>query len=95
MISQEKKAEIDLMEYWRVIVKRKWVAIGFAGALLFFTGIFSFLATPLYKSTATLLIEEESSKILSLEETFGFQTQYIQDLIADGFPVVFNFAFVP
>ena len=80
MISQEKKAEIDLMEYWRVIVKRKWVAIGFAGALLFFTGIFSFLATPLYKSTATLLIEEESSKILSLEETFGFQTQYIQDL---------------
>ena len=80
MISQEKKREIDLAEYWRLIVKRKWVVIAFAGALVFFTGLFSFLATPLYRSTVTLLIEEETSKILSLEETFGFQSQYIQDL---------------
>jgi len=38
----EKKKEVDLMDYWRVIVKRKWVAFTFVGALVFFTAIFSF-----------------------------------------------------
>jgi len=80
MISQDKKTEVDLMEYWRMIVKRKWVIIGFAGTLIFFTGLFSFLKTPLYRSTSTLLIEEETSKILSIEETFGVQSEFIQDL---------------
>ena len=72
MNSAEIKKEFDLLEYWRVIVKRKWVIMTFAGALLFFVGVFSFLATPKYESTVTLLIEEESSRILSIDETFGY-----------------------
>ncbi|MCK4759496.1 MAG: hypothetical protein KAT69_05575, partial [Candidatus Aminicenantes bacterium] len=66
------KDEVDLLEYWRIIVKRKWVLIAFTGALVLFTGIFSFLATPKYESTATLLIEGERSKILSIEDEFGY-----------------------
>lgn len=77
---EEKKREVDLMEYWRVIVKRKWVIITFAGSLIFFVGVFSFLATPKYKSTTTLLIEEGTSKILSIDETFGYQPQVFRDL---------------
>jgi len=76
----DKRKEFDLWEYWRVIVKRKWVIVTFSGALFFFTGIFSFLATPKYKSTTTLLIEEETSKILSIEETFGNRPQFFRDL---------------
>jgi capsular exopolysaccharide synthesis family protein len=74
-----KKSEIDLMEYVGVVLKRKWVLAAFAGSLVLFTGIFSFLATPIYKATATLLIEEENSKILSIDETFGFQSRAPQD----------------
>ncbi len=74
------KREVDLMEYWRLIVKRKWVIVTFAGALFFFTGVFSFITTPKYKSTATLLIEEETSKILSLDESFGYQSPVFRDL---------------
>jgi len=80
MEQREKKKEVDLMEYWSVIVKRKWVLIVFAGSLIFFVGIFSFLATPKYKSTATLLIEEESSRILSIDETLGYQSPIVRDL---------------
>jgi len=80
MDNREKKKEVDLMEYWSVIVKRKWVLITFAGSLIFFVGIFSFLATPKYKSTATLLIEEGSSRILSIEEAFGYQSPVFRDL---------------
>ena len=80
MKNVEKKRELNLWEYWSVITKRKWVIITFTSALIFFTGIFSFLATPKYQATTTLLIEEESSKILSIEETFSYQPQIFRDL---------------
>ena len=80
MEKEEKAKEIDLMDYWRVVVRRKWVVITFAGAIIFFTAVFSFLVTPQYKSTATLLIEEESSRILSIDETLGYEPRVVQDL---------------
>jgi capsular exopolysaccharide synthesis family protein len=76
----EKKTEIDLVEYWRIIRKRKWVIICFTGALFFFTALFTFFSTPMYKSTATLMIEEETSRMLSIEDTFGYQTPMTRDL---------------
>lgn len=76
----ETAKEIDIMEYWRIILARKKVLIAFAVALVVLTAIFSFLATPIYKATATLLIEEEGSRIMSIEETFGAQSRIVQDL---------------
>ena len=80
MNNRENKREVDLIEYWKVIVKRKWVIVTFTGALIFFTGVFSFLATPKYKSTATLHIDEEFSKMLSIDEAFGYQSRVVRDL---------------
>jgi len=80
MNNKKEQREIDLMTYWRIIVKRKWVIVSFAGALIFFTGVFSFLAAPKYKSTVTLHIEEGSSRILSIEDTFGYQSPVVRDL---------------
>jgi polysaccharide biosynthesis transport protein len=80
MEKKDRMKDIDLMDYWRVIVRRKWIALTFAGALIVLTGVFSFLATPLYKSTATLLIEEESSRILNVTETFRDEPRVVQDL---------------
>ena len=79
-MNNENKKEVDLLEYWKIILKRKWVMVSFTGALLFFTGIYSFLAKPLYKATTTLLIEDEISKMLNIYETFGYQPQFGQDL---------------
>ena len=80
MTPEDKRKEIDLLDYWRVIVKRKWLALAFAGSVIFFTAVFSFIARPKYKPTTTLLIEEQTSKILSLEETFGYQPLIREDL---------------
>ncbi|MDH5705335.1 MAG: polysaccharide biosynthesis tyrosine autokinase [Candidatus Aminicenantes bacterium] len=76
---KHEKDEVDLIEYWRIILKRKWVLITFTAALVLFTGIFSFLATPKYESTVTLLIEGEPSKILSIEDEFGY-SRSLEDL---------------
>src|SRR4030042_96926 len=80
MIPEEKRKEIDLLDYWRVIIKRKWLALAFAGSVIFFTGVFSFIAKPKYKPTVTLLIEEQTSRILSLQETFGYQPFAREDM---------------
>jgi len=80
MNPEEKAKEIDLRDYWGIILKRKWLALTFAGAVIFFTVVFSFLARPKYKAMTTLLIEEQTSKLLSMEETFGLQSRVVQDL---------------
>jgi succinoglycan biosynthesis transport protein ExoP len=51
--------------------------VTFSGAFILFVGIFSFLASPIYKATTTLLIEEESSRILSIEDEFGYQRRAV------------------
>jgi len=63
--------EIDLMQYWNLLVKRKWIIIAFIGFALLYSIITSFFATPIYMATTSLLIEEESSRVLSVEDEFG------------------------
>jgi succinoglycan biosynthesis transport protein ExoP len=69
---EEERREIDLMDYWRVIVKRKNVLFVFAGTLIVLIGIYSFAVSPKYSPSATLLIEEDPSKMLNIEDEFGF-----------------------
>jgi capsular exopolysaccharide synthesis family protein len=80
MDPKERPREIDLMDYWRVIVRQRWILATFAGALIVFTAIYSFLVSPVYRATATLLVEEETSRILSIDEAFGEQAQVFRDL---------------
>jgi len=75
----ESKREFDLLDYWRVIVKRKWVLFFFATAVIFLVGLYSFTAIPKYEARVTLLIEEETSKLLSIEDEFGLRRQ-VSDL---------------
>jgi len=80
MAAPDAKKEMNLMEYWQMVVKRRWVIAAFTGAVVVLTMIFSFLTTPLYKSTARLLIEEEASKMLSIDATFRYQPRVVSDL---------------
>jgi succinoglycan biosynthesis transport protein ExoP len=67
----EQDREFDLMGYWEVIIKRRGILFTFAGALILLVGIYSFTASPKYQPSATMLIGEESSKTLSIEDEFG------------------------
>jgi polysaccharide biosynthesis transport protein len=79
----EEGPAIDLREYWRVALKRRWTVITFAVTVLAVVGLYSFLVRPTYTAKGTLLIEREPN-ILSFEEIFQietfnddyFQTQY-------------------
>ena len=58
--------EMDLREYWEIIVKkRSVVAIVFAVTVLAVT-VYSLLATPIYEAYATLMVRDSSTGVTSM-----------------------------
>ncbi|MGZ7046063.1 MAG: Wzz/FepE/Etk N-terminal domain-containing protein, partial [Candidatus Aminicenantales bacterium] len=78
---KSQKKEIDLLDYWRVVVKRKWVLATFAAVLVVFVAVLSFTATPLYRATATILIDEPSASLVNIQDVLNsggyLQTDYL------------------
>jgi len=62
---------IDLRAYWRVLKlhRLKIIGLGVMFALVSILVVFSM--TPIYKSSAELLIEPNSSNVVSIEEVYG------------------------
>src|SRR5882672_4895600 len=72
---------IDLVEYWRAISKRRYSILG----LTVLVAILAFLIVsnmrPIYRGTATLLIEQGKNKVVSIEEVYSqgmIQREYYQ-----------------
>ena len=79
----ELEEKLDFVEYWKSISKRKWAILSFGLMVAVVAAVVVFLMTPVYRSTATLLIDTAKPKIVSIEEVYGgfsenlnyFQTQ--------------------
>jgi capsular exopolysaccharide synthesis family protein len=76
--------EIDLRQYWRTINKYKWRILALAFMVSILAVLIVFTITPIYRSTASLMIESKHAKVVSIEEIYGadptlkeyFQTQF-------------------
>lgn len=60
-----------LLEYWRTVTKRKWPIAGIVLVAIILATIVAQSLTPIYKSSATLLIELGRSRIVSIEDVVG------------------------
>ncbi len=65
------KTEVSLLEYWHVLLKRKWVIVTVTAVLLAVSGIISFTSTPIYEATAEVLIEDPGTGLTSLQDLFN------------------------
>jgi capsular exopolysaccharide synthesis family protein len=63
--------EAGLLEYWHILLKRKWVVVSVTAVLLAASAVLSFTSTPLYKAGATLLIEDPGSSMLTIQDLFS------------------------
>lgn len=70
MNSQNVKREIDLIDIWRIALKKKWVIISIIAAFAAIAGIYSLTKTPVYRADTTVMIEEPSSGMLNLQDLF-------------------------
>ena len=79
------RKEIDILEYGRVVLKRKWVLLTFAAVLVVLAAVFSFTTRPLYRATATLLIEEPGSSLLNIQDILNSGAYYRTDYLGTYF----------
>ena len=83
--SADKGDEIDLLSYWRILVKRRWTVLGALAIVLAATLVGTLLMTPIYRASTSVQIERDALKVVDVEgvtpvEGSGgndfYQTQY-------------------
>lgn len=67
--------EAHLRDYWRIILKHRWIVLTFFAIIVTTATIYTFSLTPTYRATASLKIDYERPQILSFQEigTSGHQ----------------------
>jgi len=63
--------EIDLRQLWLTIYRRKWSIISLVVLVVMLTTLWVSTITPIYSASTTLLIEQKSKKVVSIEEIYG------------------------
>src|ERR1700726_3893177 len=66
---------IDSRYYWNIINRRKWSIIGLALAVGLLTTLVVFAMTPIYRASATLLIESQAANVVSIQQVYGLDTR--------------------
>ena len=62
---------IDLAHYWQVIRRQLSKILILSVIITIIAALASMVMTPVYRATATLLIESQEAKVLSIEEVYG------------------------
>jgi len=83
-MEENREEEIDLRDYVRVVVKRKWTIIALLAIAVITASVKSFTAIPLYEATIRLIIEKENPNVVSIQEVMAvdasggdyYQSQY-------------------
>ncbi len=61
--------QIDLMSYWRILVKRRWTVLG-ALAIVFVSALVAtLLTTPVYRATVSLQIDRDTVRVVDVGST--------------------------
>lgn len=76
--------ETNLRDYWRVLVKHRWIVITSLLVVVTTVAIYSLTMIPVYRATTQILIEKNNPNVLSVQElvvmdpsgTDFYQTQY-------------------
>lgn len=77
--------EINLLDYWRIIVKRRWTVLATLGIVVVTALVGTLLMTPIYRASTTVQIERDTIKVVEVEgftptespaDRDFYQTQY-------------------
>lgn len=58
---------LDLRGFWKTLVRQKGTILAILGIILLMTLVFTLLSSPLYRATATLQVERETTKVIDVE----------------------------
>src|SRR5574337_770338 len=64
----QQEEETHLRDYWRIVLKHRWIVLTFFAMIVTTATIYTFSLTPTYQATASLKIDYERPQILSFQE---------------------------
>jgi len=67
--------KLELTEYWLSVVKRKWAILGLVLVVALVAAVIAYSLTPVYQTTATVLIEAGKVKVLSIDDVYSSSQQ--------------------
>lgn len=73
--------EIDLRKLWHTVWQRKWPILALTAAVTLVAVLVAYSITPIYRASASLLIEDQAAKIVSIEQIYGVEgrgSDYLQ-----------------
>lgn len=79
--AQQDDDEIDLLKLWSAIWRRKWAIISLTLVVAMVTVLIVLSLTPIYRASATLLIEQKKANVVSIEQVYGLEgsgSEYLQ-----------------
>lgn len=59
--------EIDLLAYWQILLKRRWLVLGIMASVLAAALLVTLLSPAVYRATTTLQIDREAMQIVQVE----------------------------
>ena len=76
-VEHGREREAHLKDYYRTLRKHRWLVVGLFLLTVFTVSVWTFMQTPIYQASATVLIEPEAAKILNIQEvtSIGSPTQ--------------------
>lgn len=78
------EGDLDVRALWMSIWRRKWAVIAMVLAVTMIAGLYAMSLTPIYRAASSLLIDDKSAKVLSIEQIYGVEgggAEYMQTQI--------------
>lgn len=79
----EQDEEINLLDYWRILLKRRWTVIATLAMVLIIALVKTMLTTPIYRSTSIVQIENDTLQVTKFEgvEPMGYNANFLETQI--------------
>ena len=74
------KQSLHLADYYYILAKHKWTVVSSLVIVVSLTMLFSFLSKPIYRASATLVIEKEQSTSPLTGERLDYESYISQTL---------------
>lgn len=60
------RGDIDLLAYWHIVMKRRWLIATITGVVLLATLVLTLMSTPVYRATTVMQIDNEEQHIVQV-----------------------------
>lgn len=80
--------EINLLDYWRVLVQRRAIVFACIGVVVALTVVSNFLAVPEYEAVTTLHISRQAPQVTTFQDVLSFDPMAWQDFYPTQFKII-------